>query len=152
MRILILSLLVAAAALPAGDPEGFGLWTSAELKGAGKRLKPKMSPKPKVAAESLAKWSNHSMMVAYREGDGEAEWHEKQTDIFIAQTGEATLVYGGKMTDARTTGPGEMRGPSISGGMQKKLVPGDVVHIPAKVPHQLLVQKEFTYAVFKVDQ
>jgi hypothetical protein len=152
MRIAMLSLLLAVAALPAGDPDGFGLWTSAELKGAGKRLGPKMSANPKVAAETLAKWKNHFMMISYRESDGEAEWHEKHADIFIAETGEATLVYGGKMVDAKVTGAGEKRGPSISGGMTKKFLPGDVVHIPAQLPHQLLVKKSFTYTVFKVEQ
>jgi quercetin dioxygenase-like cupin family protein len=29
---------------------------------------------------------------------------------------------------------------------------GDVVHIPANTPHQLLVKKEFLYFVVKVDQ
>jgi hypothetical protein len=152
MRLVVFSLLLAAAALPAGDPDGFGLWTSAELKGAPKRLGPKISGTPKVASETLAKWNKHFMMLAYREGDGEAEWHEKHADIFIAETGEATLVYGGKMVNAKSTGAGEMRGPSISGGMTKKLTPGDVVHIPAQMPHQLLVKKSFTYTVFKVEQ
>jgi mannose-6-phosphate isomerase-like protein (cupin superfamily) len=151
MRILILTLLAAAIALPAGDPSGFGLWTSAELKGAGQRLAPKMNA-GKAASDYLAKWDKHFMMIAHREGDGEAEWHEKHADIFIAQVGEATLVYGGRIAGAKDTGPGERRGASIQGGMSKKLAPGDIVHIPAKMPHQLLVKGKFTYAVFKVEQ
>lgn len=151
MRYLTLTLLAALAALPAGDPAGFNLWTSADLKGAAGRLSPKLSAQ-KVASETLAEWGNHRIMVAHREGNGEAEWHQKQADLFIAQSGEATLVYGGKVVNGKTTAPGEVRGPSIAGGLRKKLTSGDIVHIPAKTAHQLMVDKTFTYATVKVDQ
>ena len=61
---------------------------------------------------------------------------------------------GGTVADPKTTAPHEVRGPSISGGEEKKLGPGDVVHIPAKVPHQLLVEsgKQITFALLKVDE
>ena len=37
------------------------------------------------------------------------------------------------------------------GGEEKTLEEGDIVHIPAHVPHQLLLtSKEFTYFVLKV--
>jgi quercetin dioxygenase-like cupin family protein len=56
--------------------------------------------------------------------------------------------------DAKTTAPNEMRGPSITGGMEKKLSAGDVVSIPPKVPHQLKLDagKQFTYFVVKITQ
>jgi mannose-6-phosphate isomerase-like protein (cupin superfamily) len=91
-------------------------------------------------------------MVAHREGDGEAEVHETQVDLFVVQSGEATLVVGGEMVGGKTTAPNEIRAPSIKGGFNHALAAGDVVHIPAKIPHQLLVPagKEFTYFVVKV--
>ena len=47
-----------------------------------------------------------------------------------------------------------MLGDSIKGGAEHKLGPGDVVHIPSKVPHQLLVPKgkQFTYFVGKITE
>ena len=58
----------------------------------------------------------------------------------------------GEMVNGKTTAPNEVRGPSIKGGEKKALAAGDVVHIPPRVPHQLLVGagKEFTYFVIKV--
>jgi mannose-6-phosphate isomerase-like protein (cupin superfamily) len=93
-------------------------------------------------------------MVAHREGSGEAEYHATQADIFVVQSGEATLVYGGSLVDGKTTAPNEMRAASISGGMEKKIAAGDVVTIPAKLPHQVKLDsgKEFTYFVVKVTQ
>ena len=45
-----------------------------------------------------------------------------------------------------------MRGPSIQGGTEAKLGSGDVLHIPAKVPHQMILAPgtQVTYFVTKV--
>ena len=144
--------LLAAAPLRAAEPEGFVIWPGSELKVYGKKLAPKMNA-GKVAAEQLAKFGNHSAMIAHREGDGEAELHQTQADVFFVQSGEATLVVGGEVEGAKTTAPNEVRGPSIKGGTRHALSAGDVVHIPAKIAHQLLIAhgKEFTYFVVKVD-
>jgi mannose-6-phosphate isomerase-like protein (cupin superfamily) len=153
MKLFVTALAFAALALPAGDPAGFHLWTSSDLKAYSKSLSPKIDAQ-KVASQSLGGHGNYSFMVAHREGSGVAEWHETQADIFFVQSGAATLVYGGEVVDAKTTAPHEKRGPSIKGGIEKKLAPGDVVTIPAKVPHQLKLDagKEFTYFVVKVTQ
>jgi mannose-6-phosphate isomerase-like protein (cupin superfamily) len=153
MKPLALALLLAGFALPAGDPPGFYLWKSAELKGLAKTLAPKISDK-KVATEALASHGNYSFMVAHREGSGEAEYHATQADIFVVQSGEATLVVGGELVDGKTTAPNEMRAAAIKGGSEKKLAAGDAVTIPAKVAHQVKLDagKQFTYFVVKVTQ
>ena len=144
--------LTAVMPLMAAEPTGFVVWSGSELKGYGKKLAPKIN-EGKVASERLATFPNHFAMVAHREGDGQAELHEKQADLFVVASGEATLVFGGEVVSPKTTEPNEVRGPSIKGGEKKALAAGDVVHIPARIPHQLLVPagKEFTYFVLKVD-
>jgi len=141
----------AARPLAAADPSGATVWTAAELKAYAKSLAPKMSA-GKVATERLTSYGNHYTLAAHREGDGEAEVHEHEADFFFVQSGAATLVSGGELVGGRTTAAGELRGPSIKGGEKKELGAGDVVHIPARVPHQLLIPsgKEFTYFVIKV--
>src|ERR1039457_4403480 len=153
MKPLALALLLAGFALPAGDPPGFYLWKSAELKGFSKTLAPKMSDK-KVATQIIANYGNYSFMVAHREGTGEAEYHATQADVFVVESGEATLVVGGELVEGKTTAPNEMRAASIKGGTEKKLAAGDVVTIPAKVAHQLKLDagKQFTYFYVKVIQ
>jgi len=144
--------LIALGPVMAGDPPGFVHWTNTQLKGYEKKLAPKINAQ-KVASEQLGRFGNHLFMIAHREGNGEAELHETQADIFVVQSGEAALVAGGEVVDGRKTAPGEVRGPSIKGGETRKLSAGDVVHIPAKTPHQLLVSngKQFTYFVVKID-
>ena len=151
MRLTATFLFFAAFALPAGDPAGFHLWTASELKGFSKSLAPKLN-EHHVASQQLAAEGNYSFMVAHREGAGEAEYHENQADVFFVESGSATLLYGGTMVDGKTTAPHEMRAPSITGAMEKKLSAGDVVTIPAKVPHLMKADKEITYFVVKVTQ
>jgi mannose-6-phosphate isomerase-like protein (cupin superfamily) len=153
MKPLVLTLILAGFALPAGDPPGFYLWKSAELKGFSKSLAPKINDK-KMASQSLGNYGNYTFNVAHREGSGEAEFHATQADVFFVQSGEATLVVGGEMVDGKTSAPNEIRAASIKGGTEKKLAAGDVVTIPAKVAHQLKLDtgKQFTYFYVKVTQ
>ena len=153
MRLIALALLTAGFALPAGDLPGFHIWKSAELKAFSKNLEPKVN-EAHVASQVLTNFGNYSFMVAHRNGAGEAEYHATQADVFFVQSGEGTLTYGGSLVAGKTTVPNEMRAPSISGGVDKKIAAGDVVTIPAKVAHQLKVDagKEITYFVVKVIQ
>ena len=75
-------------------------------------------------------------MLAYREATGSAEVHEHEADIFVVESGEATIVTGGKLVDGHAQKPGEIRGTSIDGGERHPLAAGDIIHIPAGVPHQ----------------
>jgi len=152
MMVLMFGPLLAGV-LAAGEPAGFAHWSAASLQGYGEKLAAKVDPKTKSASERLGKFGNHFFMIGHREGDGEAELHEGQADVFVVESGAATLVVGGEIVEAKTTSPGEIRGPSITGGERVKLGVGDVVHIPAKTPHQLLIEPggKFTYFVMKVD-
>jgi mannose-6-phosphate isomerase-like protein (cupin superfamily) len=153
MRILVLALITAAAVLPAGDPAGFKMWKSADLKAAHQKLASNLNAQ-KLATEQLGAVGNHSFMIAHREANGEAELHEKVADVFVVQSGMATLVVGGKVVSGRTTAANEIRGPSIEGGVSKKLGAGDIVHVPANTPHQLMVDggQQFSYFVVKVTE
>jgi mannose-6-phosphate isomerase-like protein (cupin superfamily) len=152
MRHLTLALFfLAALPLKAGDLRGFGCWTAEILKGFEQKLAPKIDSQM-VANEQLGSYGNHSLMVIHREGPGEAEIHESVADIFVVQSGHATLLVGGTMTAGRSTGPGEIRGPGIKGAEERQLAAGDLVHIPAGMPHQVTVEKgkQLTYVIVKV--
>ena len=152
MRLFAVMFLMVAAALPAGPPKGFAHWTSGELQAFGAKLAPKINAQ-KIATERLGNFGDHSFLIAHREGNGEAEVHETQNDVMVIESGEATLVVGGTVVNPRTTAPHEIRGPSIEGGEKVAVAPGDVLHIPVKVPHQMLVEagKQVTYFVVKID-
>jgi len=137
----------------AADPQGFVIWKASDLKAKDKELAGKMSDKH-VASETLANYGTHLTMLAHRDGDGEVEVHDKMADVFYVISGEASLIVGGTVVGGHTTAPGETRGTSITGGAKKALSAGDAVHIPAKVPHQMLVAsgKKVTYFVVKAEE
>jgi mannose-6-phosphate isomerase-like protein (cupin superfamily) len=141
-------ILLLAMALVAADPEGFAMYSSADLKARVDAAKP---DDHKVRMNRVGSWGNHSMLAIRRDGDGEAEVHDTQVDVVFVKSGEGTLILGGTVVEPRTTGPGEIRGKSIMGGVSKKMAAGDVIHIPAKIPHQMLVPKTLTFEVVKVD-
>jgi mannose-6-phosphate isomerase-like protein (cupin superfamily) len=152
MRVVVAIVAVAAFAAQGGNT-GVHVWKSADIAAKGKALAQKLDAQ-KVASEVIATEGNRRFMVAHREGSGVAEWHEKEADVMFISAGSVTMVYGGTIVDAKTTTPGEMRGPSIRGGTEAKLGAGDVLHIPAKVPHQMILAPgtQVTYFVTKVTE
>jgi mannose-6-phosphate isomerase-like protein (cupin superfamily) len=102
------------------------------------------------ASETLRKYPGHFTMLSFRSRDGIAELHEKFADLFYVLSGKATLVTGGTMVGAQTVGPGEIRGDRVENGSRQELRAGDVAHVPAGVPHQMLVSSEHTFTSFVV--
>lgn len=106
----------------------------------------------RFASQDLTRYGTHYSLLAYRNATGSSELHEHETDIFVVESGRATLVTGGEIIHPHTTKPGEVRGSSIAGGQRCQIGPGDIVEIPAQTPHQLLIDGggSFTYFVIKV--
>jgi mannose-6-phosphate isomerase-like protein (cupin superfamily) len=100
---------------------------------------------------SLAMAPSYSVMILHRDKAGMAEVHEKETDTFYVLDGGATIVTGGRMVDGSVTAPGQQRGASIEGGTSRQLSKGDVIVIPAGVPHWFReVQTSIDYYVVKI--
>ena len=148
LPVIALTAIVAQAGAPT-----VRVWKSADIDSKGAALAKKLDAQ-KVASEVIATDGNRKFMVAHREGSGLAEVHDTEADIMMISKGQVTMVYGGTVVDGKTTASGETRGPGIKGGTEVKLGPGDVLHIPAKVPHQMKLDPgtQVTYFVTKVVQ
>lgn len=108
-------------------------------------------------AEAFAKGGpliNAADMVvqgSHRDKAGQVEVHDKQTDILYILNGSATFVTGGTMVGGKVTQPGQWLGTEITGGETHQLVAGDLIVIPAGMPHWFKeVPKEISYYVVKV--
>ena len=143
MKLLTLTLL-AAAVLVAAEVD---VYTPQQLDKITQQLSNKGAQ-----FEELKRYGNHYTMIAHRDATGSSEVHEKEADVFYAVSGDAELITGGKLTNPKTVKPGELRGTGIQGGTKQALPQGSIAHIPAGVPHQLLITKgkPFTYFVVKV--
>ena len=94
---------------------------------------------------------NYQVHTSRRDGPGEAELHEQDTDVFYIREGTATFVTGGSIVDPKSTGPGEVRGPRIAGGEAHHMSKGDVIVVPHGTPHWFReVKAPFTYFTVKV--
>jgi len=149
--LLAFAMLVAYAQDTAS--EGFELWTAASLTQMEQQLKTDAASNPHhIATKRLDDFPNDLFMLSRREADGVVEWHETQADIFFVQSGSATLLVGGTMVGGQEVEPHEKRNGTIEGGVRRTLSAGDVIRIPARMPHQILLEgsKGFTYFVIKV--
>jgi mannose-6-phosphate isomerase-like protein (cupin superfamily) len=127
------------------------IYSPADIEGLTAKLAQKGT---QFSSEPLKEYPNHHTMLAHREVTGSAEVHEKEADVFVITAGSASLVSGGRLVSPRTEKPGELRGTSISGGEKKTVQQGTIIHIPAGVPHQLILEKgqPITYFVVKVTE
>lgn len=129
-------------------------WSTAELLERAKHLQAMADKGDGSASETLEKYPHHYTMLAFRKHSGGGELHQNFADIFFILDGHAAVLTGGQLVDQKTTAPGEIRGKSVEGGSRQELKAGDVVHIPAGTPHQMLLSDgdTVTYFVVKVEE
>ena len=130
------------------DPAQPMFWSAAQQKDFDKLALSKLNPERHLGTERLL----DSAFVAFRNGSGEAELHEKLADLLLIRSGEGTVLVGGKMVEGKPTAPGEVRGKSIEGGTRYPIAAGDVLYIPANTVHQFLIApgQSFTAMVIKI--
>lgn len=100
----------------------------------------------------LAKGPDHLVQCSNRTGPGVVEVHLKETDVMYFIDGSATLVTGGTAVNAKAgNNPLQIRGTDIKGGEARQVTKGDVVVVPAGVPHWFKeVPGSVSYYVVKV--
>lgn len=129
-----------------------GIWRQSDFKEQERVLDSKIGP-DESARETLGDYGNHRIRLIHRVGTGAPEFHTHFVDLWIVESGSGTLVVGGSLIDPKPVSgsgsetQGDMTGSSISGGERQDVSTGDVIHIPPKTPHQVLVAKggEITY-------
>lgn len=143
-----------AAPAPRGPKNPVDHWTPPLLLERAAYLRKLAKHGDGSASETLKEYPQHCAMLSFRSRSGEVEVHDRFADLFVVLAGAATLVTGGTVTGARIVGPGETRGDAIAGGTLQNLRPGDVAHVPAGTPHQMLLKGDetITSLVMKVQE
>jgi mannose-6-phosphate isomerase-like protein (cupin superfamily) len=156
-----LTLLVCAAAVGGGIVLGSqiaakplaDLHSSRALEDKGKSMLLEAAKSSSGSVSSVFEtYPGHFTQLTARTRSGGGEQHRQLTDVFFVVDGDATEIVGGRMVDATESQPGEVRGTRVEGGESYPLHKGDVLHIPANIPHQTIVPagRTFVYFVVKV--
>ena len=162
LQVLRLAALGACAAMYAQAPKSAGSATyvtpaemSSALKSAPRQDAPLIDRPVRVIQAG-----GHNLgvaMVQRTNADQNALIHDKIDEIYYVLEGSGTLVSGGALVNPKQTsssptiGPG-WSGSSIQGGQSRRVTAGDVVFIPAGVPHMYSkLDGTIRYLVYRVD-
>jgi mannose-6-phosphate isomerase-like protein (cupin superfamily) len=94
----------------------------------------------------LAHYGNLALHLSVLTKSGGGEIHAHFDDLMIVQQGSATLITGGTLVDRKDSPNGGSKGTSVQNGISKTITVGDVVIVPAGVPHQLLIPPGTIYS------
>lgn len=152
LKVALLAAFFGASLFAAQNPVDY--FPTSDLKQLAQKLTAQSKKEGGFAGETLTRYGNHLTMLAHRERTGSSEVHEKVNDVFVIVDGDCSLLTGGKMVNPKTTATNEIRGSGIQGGTSRKLGVGDIVHISAGVPHQVVLAPghHITYFVVKVNE
>jgi len=103
------------------------------------------------AAESGVTYVDHEKVTAALAKGGPLVTAQDLTDVIYVVEGEAAFVTGGTMIGGKVTKAGQSLGTDIKGGDSHHLGKGDVIVVPAGVPHWFKeVPRPVSYYVVKV--
>jgi mannose-6-phosphate isomerase-like protein (cupin superfamily) len=102
----------------------------------------------------LAGSGNVALKLSVLTQSGKAEVHAHMDDVMIVQQGSATLITGGVLSARGEQSNGGIKRTEIQHGFAQKIAAGDVILIPAGVPHRFLIAPgtTCTYLVAKVKE
>ena len=138
MRLLPRSLAGAAAALlatgAAAQPPRAEYYSAASLQRTADSLRT-----AKSVAKVLGDRGAYQYVLVARDATGVPEQHAKWTDVMLVQAGSATVLLGGQYQGGHEESPGETRGGQLVGANAQAVAAGDLLVIPAGMPHQVQV-------------
>lgn len=105
----------------------------------------------KLATVRLLEGGAYNVNIRRLVGSESALIHGKTTDVWVVREGSGTLVTGGTLVDAKTGASGDVSGASIRGGVERVIKVGDVVFIPAGVPHGIKDSQSITWLNIRFD-
>jgi len=94
--------------------------------------------------------TGRQVLMIRRDETGDAEVHTDLDDTIIVERGTARFRVGGSITGNHRIGPTEWRGGTMTGWREYTVAAGDLLLIPAGVPHQaIMTSGTFSYLAIK---
>ena len=124
-------------------------WNLAEMTAVGQELATTKATTHRFFGEKA-----YNMEVRRLTGPQPILVHAKKSDFMLIQDGEGTYMSGGELVNGKPGGEdaGDMRGEAIHGGVSRVLKPGDVMYVPAGIPHGFVETKDHvTFVMLRFD-
>ena len=96
----------------------------------------------------------HDISIVHREGYTQPEIHELKWDLYVILDGSGTVLVGGERVGWVAGRPAEEQRPELRGAQAFEVTKGDMVHVPARVWHQVVLEPgaKMTYALINVNE
>lgn len=122
-----------ASALQPAGPSGFA--SSADVQAQIREMLATMKPDQGFMWRPLVRDGATAAAIEIWKKPGRPAVHPAEAEYAIVLDGAGTLVSGGTMADAKVSNANLIEGSQIEGGVTRALGPGDVILIPAGIPH-----------------
>ncbi len=133
VALLALACAGSIHAQTAPDPTGYA--SSADIARQVAALDRTMKPGQSFAWQPLLRDGTRVAAIEIWKRAGKPAVHPDEAEYAIVLDGAGTLISGGTLADAKTARADLIEGERIVGGTTRPLARGDVVLIPAGVPH-----------------
>lgn len=135
--VLALSISAAASAqtAQASLPEPSGFASQADVQAQLREMLGAMKPDQGFAWRPLVRDGANVAAIEIWKKPGRPAVHPSESEYAIVLEGAGVLLSGGVLIDPAARNAGLVEGSRIEGGATRPLAPGDVILVPAGVPH-----------------
>lgn len=131
--LLAASIGIPAASAQTADPTAFASGT--DVQAQLRTMLAEMKPDQGFMWRPLVRNGETVAAIEIWKKPGRPAVHPAEAEYAIVLEGAGTLVSGGTLADAAPRNPSLVEGSRIEGGTTRTLGPGDVILVPAGVPH-----------------
>jgi mannose-6-phosphate isomerase-like protein (cupin superfamily) len=135
----VVATVVASFALAqAAETQTRTFMNSKEIMGLIEKAKADRKGDAPLVAEPILSLAPYRAQLEYRPGTSPAAVHEKDAEMMVVLEGTGNIVTGGKLVDEKRNNANNLGGSSITGGNSQSVAKGDMLIVPANVPHQVI--------------
>ncbi len=109
--------------------------TAAELTALTERAAREIKPGQALLALPVLSFGPYRAVLEYRQASAPPAVHKTQAEIFQVVAGAGQLVTGGRLDGLRAVDAANESGTGISGGSSRRVAAGDMLVVPAGMPH-----------------
>jgi mannose-6-phosphate isomerase-like protein (cupin superfamily) len=141
-------------------PSEYLFWTAEDYESFKTALQEALADGPGIfgtqfvyqSALPEADYRPHNIQIIHRSGYTQPEIHELKWDIYVILDGSGTARVGGERSGWIEGRPVEEQRPGLEGAQEFQVNKGDMLHIPARVWHQVVTDPDqsITYALINI--